>query len=329
MKAHFGYLFVLGLAATMTGCPTNGSKASKLKIDGSSTVHPITEAVSENYREVEPGLRVVLNVSGTGGGFKKFVKGETDINNASRPIKDKELKKCEENKVDFIELPVAFDGITIAINPKNKFVDHLTVAELKKIWDSGSTVKTWKDLRASWPAEKIKLYSPGTSSGTFDYFTEAINGHSGQCRSEGVSFSEDDNVLVQGVAGDEFAVGFFGFAYYAENKAKLKAVPIKLDEKATAVTPSSETINNGTYKPLSRPIFIYVSKAAAERKEVQAFVTYYLSNGPKVAGGVGYVALPKALYELAQKRFDKRVLGSAFKNAKTAGVNLMSAYKIN
>ncbi|MDF1663036.1 MAG: PstS family phosphate ABC transporter substrate-binding protein [Planctomycetota bacterium] len=329
MKAHFTYLLTLGLACTMTGCPTNGSKTSKLRIDGSSTVHPITEAVAESYRDVEPGLRVVLNVSGTGGGFKKFVKGETDINNASRPIKDKELKKCEENKVEFIELPVAFDGITIAINPKNSFVDHLTVAELKKIWDAGSKVTTWKDIRSSWPAEKIKLYSPGTSSGTFDYFTEAINGHSGQCRSESVSFSEDDNVLVQGVAGDQYAVGFFGFAYYVENKAKLKAVPIKLDEKSAAITPSDETINNGSYKPLSRPIFIYVSKAAAERKEVQSFVNYYMTNGAKVSGSVGYVALPKALYELAQERFNKRVTGSAFKNAKTAGVNLMSAYKVN
>lgn len=329
MKAQLSTLFILGLACSMTGCPTNSGASTKLKIDGSSTVFPITEAVSEKYRDVDSNLRVVLNVSGTGGGFKKFVKGETDINDASRPIKDKETKKCEENKVEFIELPVAFDGITIAVNPKNSFVDHLTVAELKKIWNAGSKVTTWKDVRASWPAEKIKLYSPGTSSGTFDYFTEAINGDSGKCRSENVSFSEDDNVLVQGVAGDQYALGFFGFAYYVENKAKLKAVPVKLDEKSVAIAPSTETINNGTYKPLSRPIFIYVSKSSAERKEVEAFVNYYLDNGGEMASSVGYVALPKALYDLGKKRFEKRVTGSVFKNAKTAGVNLMSAYKMN
>ena len=267
--------------------------SGEVKIDGSSTVFPITEAVAEEFRAVYPDVKVPIGVSGTGGGFKKFAANETDISNASRPIKDGEAEAAKANGVEYIELLVAYDGLSVLVNPANTWVDSLTVEELQKIWGPDSTVKTWKDVRAEWPAEEIKLYAPGTDSGTFDYFTEEINGKSGAIRPDFIG-SEDDNVLVQGIAGDKNALGFFGFAYYVENMDKLKGV--KIDNGNGAVEPTFDTIKDGSYAPLSRPIFIYVKKASLERPEVKAFVTFYLETAKDILKEVGYVALPDEGY---------------------------------
>lgn len=283
-------LMVLPLLGSSLAQPLNGT----IRVDGSSTVFPITEAVAEEFGKKHPRARVTVGVSGTGGGFKKFCAGEIDINDASRPIKSSEIKIAQKNGVEFFQLPVAFDGISVVINPKNTWVDHLTVAELKKIWEPGSQVVTWKDIRASWPDRKIRLYGPGTDSGTFDYFTGAINGKSHASRSD-FTMSEDDNVLVQGVAGDRDSLGYFGFAYYSENKNLLKVVPIK--NKTAPVAPSQKTINDGSYSPLSRPIFIYVSKKSVKRPEVNAFVEFYLENAGELSKDVGYVPLPKSQYD--------------------------------
>jgi len=292
------FLTVLQLAAfasTVSGTDAfAGSLRGSVKIDGSSTVFPVTEAVAEEFGHQQPRVRVTVGVSGTGGGFKKFSVGEIDINDASRTIKKSEIERAEKNGIAYLELPIAYDGISAVINAKNTWVDFLSVAELKKIWQPGSTVKTWKDVRDTWPDRKIRLYGPGTDSGTFDYFTKAINGKSHTSRSD-YTKSADPNVLVQGVAGDRDALGYFGFAYYFENKKLIKAVPVKND--AAPVAPSATTINDGSYSPLSRPIFIYVSKAALKRPEVFEFVKFYLENAPVLSNEVGYVALPKTQYE--------------------------------
>lgn len=290
-----------------------------IHIDGSSTVFPITEAVAEEFQKAHQGVRVTVGISGTGGGFKKFCIRETDLNDASRVIKPSEVARALENGIEFIELPVAFDGLSLLVNPKNDFVDFLTVEELKKIWQPGSTVKKWSDVRPGWPNRPITLYGPGMDSGTFDYFTKTINGKEQACRPD-FTASEDDNVLVQGIAGDENALGFFGYAYYVENRSRLKVVPIEAGKGP--VTPSADTINNGTYRPLSRPIFIYVNKDAAERPEVNAFVRFYLRNAEALVKEVGYVPLPQQVYQLALERFEKRTAGSAFSGKKTAGVSL-------
>jgi phosphate transport system substrate-binding protein len=319
------FVTLLGMSLFVAGCgggEQSGEQSSELAgtvaVDGSSTVFPITEAVAEEFQKVQPRVRVTVGISGTGGGFKKFTIGETDINDASRPIKDSEASKASEHGVHYIELPVAYDGISVVVNPDNTFVDYLTVEELRKIWQPGSTVQLWSDIRTEWPAEPIHLYGPGTDSGTFDYFTDAINGKSQVCRPD-FTASEDDNVLVQGVAGDKGALGFFGFAYYVENTERLKLVPV--DGGNGPVAPSHMTINNGTYHPLSRPIFIYISTDAAGRPEVDSFVHFYLDNATKLVGEVGYVALPARVYQLAGLRFDQRVTGSIFAGQE-AGVNM-------
>lgn len=300
----------VALGTIVVGAALAGGKlGGAVRVDGSSTVYPITEAVAEEFRGPAPQVKLTVGISGTGGGFKKFCVGETDINDASRPIDPKEVALCGEKAIGFIELPIAFDGLTIVVNPKNKFVDKLTVAELKEIWRPDSPVKTWKDVRSTWPDEPISLYGAGHDSGTFDYFTEVINGKAKVCRAD-YTASEDDNVLVQGVEGDPHALGFFGYAYYVENKQRLKAVPI--DGGNGPVAPSVETIRTGTYAPLSRPLFLYVSRAAADRPEVDAFVKFYLENGPELVGQVGYVPLPKEINELVAKRYEKRVTGSVF-----------------
>lgn len=285
-----------------TDKPAADSKLSgTVLVDGSSTVFPITEAVAEEFQAANPDVRVTVGVSGTSGGFKKFIPGETDINNASRKIKDKEVEEIKAKGFEAIELPVAYDGITVVVNPQNDFVDYLTVEELNKIWAPESKVKTWAEVREGWPAEEIKLYGPGTDSGTFGYFTEAVNGEEGASRSD-YTASEDDNVLVQGVTGDKNALGYFGFAYYAENQDKMKAVPIKETADAPAVEPTMETINNGSYKPLSRYLYIYASsKALAEKPEVKAFTQYYLDNAAAMSEAVGYIPLPADQYEAAKK----------------------------
>ncbi|MDR0781405.1 MAG: PstS family phosphate ABC transporter substrate-binding protein [Pseudomonadales bacterium] len=270
-----------------------GVLSGVVRLDGSSTVFPISEAVAEEFLAVAPGVRVTVGTSGTGGGFKKFLGGETDINDASRPIQPEEIAQAEAKGIRYLQVSVAYDGISIVVNPANTWVDHLTVEELKRLWEPGSTVGSWSDIRAGWPNEPIRLYGPGTDSGTFDYFTEAINGKSGASRPD-YTASEDDNVLVQGVAGDKNALGFFGFAYYEENAARLKLVPV--DGGNGPLQPSAVTINDGTYSPLSRPIFIYLNVASMARAEVRAFVDFYLDVAPQVVSEVGYIPLKEAEY---------------------------------
>lgn len=263
-------------------------------IDGSSTVFPITEAVAEEFRMTYPDVNITIGFSGTGGGFKKFNIGETDINDASRPIKDSEAEEAKANGIEYVELMVAYDGLSVVVNKANDFVDNLTVEELNAIWKPDSTVMTWQDVRPEWPAEPIKLYGPGTDSGTFDYFTEEINGETGAIRTD-FTPSEDDNVLVQGVAGDKYALGYFGFAYYEENMDKLKVV--KIDGGNGPVEPTFDTIKDGSYAPLSRPLFIYVTKDALEKPQVKAFVEYYLTDGTALVAEVGYVSLEDSAYQ--------------------------------
>lgn len=292
-----------------------------INIDGSSTVFPITAAVAEEFMLKNSNVRVAVSVSGTGGGFKKFDLGETDINNASRPITAKEIAASSANNVSFIELPVAYDGLTVIINPQNSWVDHLTVEELGKMWAPGSTVKKWSELRAGWPDQEIILYGAGTDSGTFDYFTEAINGKAGASRSDYTS-TEDDNLTIQGVAGGVNALGYLGFAYFEQNINKVKAVPIKASDLAP-VLPSIETIMNSTYTPLSRPLFIYVSGKSAERPEIAAFIDFYLKESADLVKEVGYIPLPETGYELVRKRFNERKTGTVFQEGvSTVGMSV-------
>ena len=302
-----------------SGAAGGGSLSGTIQIDGSSTVFPISEAVAEEFQNANSNVRVPVGTSGTGGGFKKFANKEIDISDASRPIKKSEAEACQKNGVEYIELPVAFDGLSVVVHPSNTWVDHLTVAELKKIWEPGSKVNNWSQVRTGFPNRPLKLYGAGTDSGTFDYFTDAIVGEEGASRSD-FTASEDDNVLVQGVSGDESALGYFGYAYFEENKSKLKLVPI--DGGQGPVAPSPETINTGTYQPLSRPLFIYVRTDSAEKPEVQAFLKFYLSEGRELVRQVGYIPLPDKAYELAQARFDKRTPGSVFAGGSQIGVKL-------
>lgn len=277
-----------------TNTETSSGLSGAIAIDGSSTVSPITEAIAEEFQKMNVDVRVTVGVSGTGGGFEKWLAEETDINDASRPIKDKEIEKAKEVGIEYKEIKVAYDGLTIVINKDNTWVDKLTMDELKKIWEPNSSVKTWQDVRPEWPAESIKLYGPGSDSGTFEYFTEETMGEAGAIRAD-YTASEDDNVLVSGVAGDKNGLGFFGFAYYTENKDKLKSVPV--DAGSGAVEPSQETIESGKYAPFSRPLFMYVTKDALSRAEVKEFVKYYLGEGKEIVPEVGYVKLPQSEYD--------------------------------
>jgi phosphate transport system substrate-binding protein len=263
--------------------------------DGSSTVFPITQALAEEFTRAHNGaVHVTVGNSGTGGGFKRFCVGETDMSNASRPIKDEEKQLCAQNGIEFTEMQVAYDGLSVLAHPSNSFATCLTVPELKKIWEPGSQVKRWSEVRAAFPNQEIKLYGPGTASGTFDYFTEVINGKAQASRAD-YTASEDDNVLVQGVSGDQHSLGYFGYAYYEQNKDKLKLVAV--DGGSGCVTPSPETIKNGTYKPLSRPLLIYISKKAMARPEVQGFLKFYNENASALIPQVGYVPLDDAKYQ--------------------------------
>ena len=291
-----------------TAAPTTAALSGDIRIDGSSTVYPVTEAIAEEFQAKYPGVRVTVAFSGTSGGFKKFCAGETDANDASRPIKQAEIDACKAVPYTPVELAVAYDGLTVMVNPANDFVDCLTVAELNKIWDSGSTVKTWKDVRPEWPAEEIGLYGPGADSGTFDYFTEEINGETDRIRSD-FTQSEDDNALVQGIAGDVHALGFFGYAYYVENADKLKAIGVDDEEGSEGcVLPKPETINDGTYTPLSRPIFIYPAVETLQRAEVAEFFRFYLDNVNSILGTgegqVGYIPVPDELAATARKNLE-------------------------
>ncbi|WDT74005.1 MAG: PstS family phosphate ABC transporter substrate-binding protein [Candidatus Manganitrophus sp.] len=320
------WIFVGLLGIGIASAQTAWAKSTLIKIDGSSTVFPITEAVAEEFQAANRGERVTVGISGTGGGFKKFCGGETDISNASRPIKESEIKQCDANKIDYVELPVAYDGIAIMVNPKNTWVDHLTVKELKKIWEpeAQGKIKKWNQIRPNWPDKEIHLFGAGADSGTYDYFTEAIVGKEHSSRGD-FTASEDDNVLVQGISSDQYALGFFGVAYYRENKDRLKLVPIDDENDANGkgpVLPEYDNVVQGTYQPLARPIFIYVSIKSANRPEVQRFVDFYLKNGTALTKEVGYIALPDRAYELGAGRFQKRVAGSVFEGKSQVGVSI-------
>lgn len=291
-----------------------------IQTDGSSTVFPITEAMAEEFQKANKGIKVVVGISGTGGGFKKFCRGETDISNASRPISDREREDCKKAGIDFIELPIALDALAVMVNPKNDWVSEMTVAELKKMWEPAAQgkVMNWKDIRSGFPDRPLKLFGPGTDSGTFDYFTAAINGKERASRGD-YTASEDDNVLVQGIAGDINALGYFGLAYYLHNKDKLKAIAIKMTPEAKAVMPSVENARNGTYQPLSRPIFIYVNRKKVDANpNIAKFVEFYLDkkSAVKLVQEVGYVPLPDNAYDVFLRRFKERQIGTAFHGAK-------------
>ena len=282
--------------------------------------------MAEEFQKANQGTNVTVGISGTGGGFQKFCRGEIDIADASRPISATEVAACEKSGIQYVELPIAYDGIAIAANPKNTWADKITVAELKTLWgpDAQGKVTKWNQVRKDWPNREIHLFGAGVDSGTYDYFTEAINGKAKASRGDFTS-SEDDNVLVQGISNDELALGFLPFAYFEENSAKLKLVPVddgKADNGANAILPSPDTIRTGTYQPLSRPVFIYVSTKAAERPEVQRFVEFYMKNADTLVREVNYVGLGGAAYTMVGDRFAKRTTGSVFSGVNTVGVTI-------
>jgi phosphate transport system substrate-binding protein len=270
-----------------------------IEIDGSSTVYPITVAVAEEFRKSHQDVQIPVGISGTGGGMKRFTKGEISIADASRPIKEKEAAAAEENDIEFIELEVAYDGLSVMVNPSNDWVDCLTTQELNKIWAPDSKIRNWSEIRDGFPDQALRLYGPGTDSGTFDYFTDTINGEEGASRAD-YTPSEDDNVLVQGISGDKGALGYFGYAYYIPNQDKLKLVSV--DGGTGCVSPTTTTINDGTYSPLSRPLLIYVNKTHLTKQIVKEFVTYYVKNAAKYSEEVGYVPLPDSLYDEELKK---------------------------
>jgi phosphate transport system substrate-binding protein len=306
----------MAAAAAVVGLSVNAvnSQGAVIKVDGSSTVFPLTEKIAEGFQK-SGGARVTVGISGTGGGFKKFCAGETDISNASRPILAKEMKACAEKGIRYIELPVAFDALTVVVNPANTWATNLTTAELKKIWEPGSKVKNWREVRSSFPNQPLRLFGAGADSGTFDYFTEAINGKAKQSRKD-YTASEDDNVLVQGVARDKNALGYFGYAYYEANKNRLKAV------KVNGVAPSRQTVESGAYTPLSRPMFIYVNAKSAQRPEVKKFVEYYMRNGAAAASAVKYIPLPAKAYTSAMNRFQAGKTGTIFGGQEAIGLKI-------
>lgn len=318
----FKALTIAGILSTTFAVANTAAAAEKIiKIDGSSTVYPITEAVAEEFQKAQK-VKVTVGESGTGGGFKKFCRGETDISNASRPISQKEIDACKEAGIQYIELPIAFDALTVAVNAKNDWVKSLTVEELKKIWQPGSSVKNWKQVNSTFPDKALALYGPGTASGTFDYFTEAINGKSKASRTD-YTPSEDDNVLVQGVTGNVGGMAYFGLAYYEENKDKLRAVPVAPKAGSQAVLPSAATVMDGTYQPLSRPIFIYVNAtAAAFKPEVKAFVNYYLENAPTLVKEVKYVPLTTEDYTAVKDHFKAMKPGTGFGGKNEVGIKV-------
>ena len=322
-------VIALMVVSTVAALPVK-AEDKIVKIDGSSTVYPITEAVAEEFQKAKRGeVKVTVGISGTGGGFKKFCRGETDISDASRPILKKEIDVCKEQGIEYIELPVAYDGLAVMVNPKNTWVSSLTVADLKKMWEPAAqgTITKWNQVRPEWPNAPLKLFGPGADSGTFDYFTEAIVGKSKASRGD-FTASEDDNVLVQGIAGDKNALGYFGLAYYEENKSKLKVVPVVNPATNKEVTPSLQTVMDGTYSPLSRPLFIYINKASLSRPEVKEFVNYYLKNADKLTKQVKYVPLPENAYKLAQERFTKMKTGSMFGGEEKVGMKIEELLKL-
>ena len=319
---RFGLLVSVSVSVLIAACgggqtsSTGGAAApAVIQIDGSSTVFPISEAVAEEFQKANTSVRVTVGISGTGGGFQKFCRGETDISNASRPISASEIGACSKAGIEYIELPIAFDGLALVVNPKNTWATSITVAELKKLWapEAQGKITRWNQVRAGWPDREIHLFGAGVDSGTYDYFTEATVGKQGASRGDFTS-SEDDNVLVQGVSSDELALGFIPLAYVEQNKAAMKIVPVEDGKKENGdgpIVPTSETVRNGTYQPLSRPLFIYVARKAADRAEVQKFVESYFT-AESLLREVGYVELTPQIYDLAKKHFADRRVGTAF-----------------
>src|SRR3990170_2474548 len=328
---RFKHLVVAGLISLgvlIGGTPTPVRSQEKIiKIDGSSTVYPITEAVAEEFQKMKKGaVKVTVGISGTGGGFKKFCRSETDISDASRPILKKEMDACKQAGIEYYELPVAYDALTVMVNPKNDWIKSMTVAELKTIWapEAQGKITRWSQVNPKWPDAPLKLYGAGADSGTFDYFTEAVVGKSKSSRGD-FTASEDDNVLVQGIANDKNALGYFGFAYYAENPDKLKAVAV--DGGKGPVLPSEKTVEDGSYQPLARPIFIYVNRKSAARPEIKEFVEYYLKNAAPLVQQVKYVPLPPKAYALALEHFHKGKIGTVFTGDPAVGVRIEELLK--
>ena len=310
--------------------PTPSGAQETVKIDGSSTVFPITEAVAEDFQQLKKNkIRVTVGISGTGGGFKKFCRGETDISDASRPILAREMEDCKKTGIQYVELAVAYDALTVVMNPKNTFIKSLTVADLRKMWEPAAQAKvlTWKQVNGAWPDQPLKLFGAGADSGTFDYFTEAINGRAKASRGD-YTASEDDNVLVQGIARDVNAIGYFGYAYYAENKDKLKAVLIVNPRTGKAVEPSPETVIDGSYQPLARPIFIYVNAKSLERPEIREFVQYYMKSAEALVREVKYVPLPPKAYTYNLDMIEKKVLGTKFGGENKVGLTIEELMKL-
>src|SRR5262245_30619145 len=328
-KLTFGLLISalsVALFATLT-VAVKPVRAQVIQIDGSSTVFPITEAVAEEFQKEKKGkVKVTVGIAGTGGGFKKFCRGETDISDASRPILKAEMETCKSSGIQYIEIPVAYDALTVMVNPKNDWVKALTVSDLKKMWEPAAQgkVTSWNQVRSEWPNSPLKLFGPGADSGTFDYFTEAIVGKAKSSRGD-FTASEDDNVLVQGIANDRNALGYFGFAYYIENQKILKAAPI--DGGKGPVMPSAKTVEDGTYQPLSRPIFIYVSKKSLDKPEVKEYVEFYLKNAVSLVKQVKYVPLPANAYTVGADHLKKGKVGTVFGGEPEVGIKIEDLLK--
>jgi phosphate transport system substrate-binding protein len=317
-------------AASLLAGISATAEAQLIKIDGSSTVYPITEAVAEEFQKSKKGaIKVTVGISGTGGGFKKFCRGETDISNASRPITKSEMKDCSAAGITYLEMPVAYDALTVVINPRNSFLKSVTVAEMKKLWEPGAQGKItrWNQINPAWPDAPVKLFGAGADSGTFEYFTEAIVGKSKSSRGD-YTASEDDNVLVQGVSRDVNAIGYFGYAYYAENRDKLKALPIVNEKLGKPIEPSAETVVNGTYQPLSRPIFVYVNAKSASKPEVREFIAYLNKNADKLVKEVKYVPLPSRAYSYNMETLGKMRLGTKFAGENKVGLTIEELMKM-
>jgi len=324
MKFVIVFLSLIGLQV---------SAQSIIKIDGSSTVYPITEAIAEEFQITKKNLiKVTVGVSGTGGGFKKFCRGEIDIQDASRPISKTEMADCKKTGIQYFELPVAFEGTVVAVNSKNTWLNEISVEELKKIWEPAATgnIKKWNQVNNQWPDAEFKLFGAGSDSGTFDYFTEAIVGKAKSSRGD-YTASEDDNTIVKGIAGDKNAIGYLPMSYYEENKKTLKALAISSGAKAqlkNAVLPTKVTVENGTYFPLSRPLFIYVSVSAAKRAEVSEFVKFYLKSAAEMVPQVKYVALPARAYTMAEEHFSKGKSGTVFGSGSHVGLKIEELMKL-
>lgn len=336
MNARRLAIVALATSVALAGCgkqdgadsARTGRNAPVIRIDGSSTVFPVAEAVAEEFQLGQRGaVRVTVGLSGTGGGFKKLCRGDVDISNASRPILTEEMEMCRKAGIGFIELPVAFDAITVVVNPQNDWVKDLTIDDLKKMWEPAAQgqITRWNQVRPEWPDAPLMLFGPGADSGTFDYFTEAVT-HKAKASRGDYTASEDDNVLVQGVENNKNALGYFGYAYYASHKERMRPIPITQGD-GTQVLPSNETVIDGTYQPLSRPLFIYVSDKSAQRPEVRQLIEFYLTEGPALATDVGFVALPEQAAQTALQHFNEGRLGTVFGGVPEVGVTIEDLLK--